>query len=130
MIIDFECDMPTAAVKKETEALLKSGGGFVHRGYFKLFGKAWAAMMGMGLEEFNELVQQKGYIEAALMILEKTIEKPLTDEEYIQMMDDAGVTVGCIGTNGMWSSVEDRAAIAQKYPDRLMPFIEVAPTKG
>jgi uncharacterized protein len=130
MIIDFECDMPTAAVKKETEKLLKSGGGFVHRGYFKLFGKAWAAMLGMSLEDFNELVNQKGYIDAALMILEKTIEEPLTDEGYIQMMDDAGVTVGCIGTNGMWSSVEDRAAIAQKYPDRLKAFYRSSPHEG
>ena len=45
MIIDFECDSPTEEVKKETIALLKSGGGFVHRGYFAQFGRHWAEML-------------------------------------------------------------------------------------
>jgi len=130
MIIDFECDSPTEAVRKETEKLLRSGGGFVHRGYFKLFGNAWAAMLGMGLEEFNQTVKEKGYIEAALMILEKVMEETMTDEEFIQMMDDAGVQVACIGTTGMWSSVEDRAAIANRYKDRLLPFYRSSPHDG
>ncbi len=130
MVIDFECDSPTAAVRAETEKLLRSGGGFVHRGYFKLFGNSWARMLGMTPEAFDETVRTKGYIDAALMILDKVMEDMMTDEGFIQMMDDSGVQVGCIGTTGMWSSVEDRAAIARRYPDRLMPFYRSSPHEG
>lgn len=130
MVIDFECDSPTEAVRKETEKLLRSGSGFVHRGYFKLFGKAWARMLEMPLEQFEEMVREKGQIDSALMILDKVMENMMTDEEFVQMMDDAGVEVGCIGTTGMWSSVEDRAALARKYPGRLMPFYRSSPHDG
>ena len=130
MVIDFECDSPTEAVRRETEKLLRSGGGFVHRGYFKLFGKAWSRMLGLTQEAFDEMVREKGYIDSALMILEKVMEEIMTDDEFLQMMDDAGVQVGCIGTTGMWSSVEDRAAIARKYPGRLMPFYRSSPHEG
>ncbi len=130
MVIDFECDSPTAAVREETEKLLRSGGGFVHRGYFKLFRNAWSRMLGMTPEEFDAVVREKGQIDSALMILDKVMENMMTDEEFIQMMDDAGVQVGCIGTTGMWSSVEERAAIARKYPGRLMPFYRSSPHEG
>lgn len=130
MIIDFECDSPTEAVRKETEKLLRSGGGFVHRGYFKLFGKAWARMLDMSLPEFDETVRNKGYIESAVMVLEKVMEETMTDNEFIAMMDDADVQVGCIGTTGMWSSVQDRAAIARQYPGRLIPFYRSSPHEG
>ncbi len=130
MVIDFECDSPTEAVRKETEKLLRSGGGFVHRGYFKLFGKAWARMLNMTQEQYEATVREKGYIESALMILEKVMEGSMTDAQFIQMMDDADVQVGCIGTTGMWSSVADRAAIARQYPGRLMPFYRSSPHEG
>ncbi len=130
MIIDFECDSPTEAVRKETEKLLRSGGGFVHRGYFKLFGKSWSRMLGMAQDDFDRMVRDKGYIDSALMILDKVMEGVITDDEFIQMMDDADVQVGCIGTTGMWSSVADRAAIAAKYPGRLMPFYRSSPHEG
>ncbi|MCP4753146.1 MAG: hypothetical protein GY866_19835, partial [Proteobacteria bacterium] len=130
MIIDFECDSPTEEVKKETIKLLKSGGGFVHRGYFKLFGKAWSGLLGMSMEEFNETVKRVGYIEAAVMIAEKSLEKTISYEEFIQLMDDAGVTHACIGTTGMWASVEDNAALADKYRDRISPFYRSAPHDG
>ena len=130
MIIDFECDSPTAAVRDETEKLLRSGSGFTHRGYFKLFGKLWARQLDMSDEEFETTVREQGRIEVALMVLAKMTEEPMTDEQFIAMMDDAGVEIGCIGTTGMWSSVDDRAAIAAKYPGRLMPFYRTSPHEG
>lgn len=130
MIIDFECDSPTEEVKKETIKLLKSGGGFVHRGYFKLFGKAWAGMLGMSPEEFKDTVQRLGYIDAALMVAEKYLEHTISHDEFIQMLGDANVSQACIGTTGMWASVQDMANMAAKYPDRLIPFYRSNPHEG
>jgi len=130
MIVDFECDSPTAEVKKETIALLRSGGGFVHRGYFSAFGYAWARMLGMTLEEFEQETKKIGYIEMAVRVAEKNFETLMTNAEFIQMMDDAGVTHACIGTTGQWSSVEDRAALANEYKDRLSAFYRSDPHLG
>ena len=116
MIIDFECDSPTEEVKKETIALLKSGGGFVHRGYFTQFGHAWAERLNMTMEELEEAVRTKGYIEVAVMVAENYLGKTMNHQEFIKMLDDAGVTRAVIGTTGMWASVEDTAAIAGSIP--------------
>jgi predicted TIM-barrel fold metal-dependent hydrolase len=130
MIIDFECDSPTEEVKKETIALLKSGGGFVHRGYFTQFGHAWAERLNMTMEELEETVRAKGYIEVAVMVAENYLGKTMTHQAFIRMLDDAGVTKAVIGTTGMWASVEDTAAIAGEYPDRLIPFFRSSPHEG
>src|SRR4030043_1141849 len=87
MIIDFECDSPTEEVKKETIALLKSGGGFVHRGYFSQFGHRWAEMLKMTMEELDEAIRVKGTIEVAVMVAEKYLEKTMTHQEFIKMFD-------------------------------------------
>jgi len=130
MIIDFECDSPTEEVKKETIALLKSGGGFVHRGYFSQFGHRWAEMLKMTMEELDEAIRVKGTIEVAVMVAEKYLETTMTHQEFIKMLDDAEVTHACIGTTGMWASVEDTAAIAREYPGRLIPFFRSSPHDG
>ncbi|MBU4318748.1 MAG: amidohydrolase family protein [Proteobacteria bacterium] len=130
MIIDFECDSPTLEVKKATIELLKSGGGFVHRGYFSQFGHQWAAMLGMTKEAFDEAQKTMGLIELALLVAEKYLGKTMTGEEFIAMLDDAGISKACIGTTGMWASLEDRAAFAAKYKDRLIPFFRSSPHEG
>jgi hypothetical protein len=130
MIIDFECDSPTEEVKRETIALLKSGGGFVHRGYFAQFGHRWAEMLNLTFEELEEIVRKKGTIEAAVMVAEKYLEKTMTHQEFIKMLDEAGVTQACIGTTGMWASVEDTAAMAREFPGRLLPFFRSSPHEG
>ncbi len=130
MIIDFECDSPTEAVRLETEKLLRSGSGFAHRGYFQVFRESWAGMLGMSPEEFDETVQEKGRIDVALMVLAEVTKDSMTDDEFIAMMDDANIAVGCTGTTGMWASVEDRAATAAAYPGRLMPFYRSDPHEG
>jgi hypothetical protein len=130
MIIDFECDSPTKEVKKATLELLKSGGGFVHRGYFSQFGNQWAAMLGMTKEEFDSLGKTSGLIELALLVAEKYLEKIMTHEEFIAMLDDAGISKACIGTTGMWASTEDTAAFAAEYKDRLVPFYRSNPHEG
>ncbi len=130
MIIDFECDSPTEAVRRETEKLLRTGSGFAHRGYFQVFRTSWAAMLGMTPEEFDQAVRDEGRIEIALRVLAEVTKDTMTDEEFIAMMDEAGIAVGCTGTTGMWASVEDRAATAAAYPDRLMPFYRSDPHEG
>ncbi len=130
MIIDFECDSPTEEVKKETIALLKSGGGFVHRGYFTQFGHRWAEMLNLTMEELDDTIRTRGYIEVAVMVAEKYLEKTMTHQEFIAMLDEAGVTQACIGTTGMWASVEDTAAITREYPGRLFPFFRSSPHEG
>jgi len=130
MVIDFECDSPTAEVKKETIALLRSGGGFVHRGYFSAFGQAWARMLGMTFQEFEEETKKIGYIEMAVRVAEKNFETLMTNAEFIEMMDDAGVTHACIGTTGQWSSLKDRAALANEYKGRLSAFYRSDPHLG
>jgi predicted TIM-barrel fold metal-dependent hydrolase len=130
MIIDFECDSPTEEVKRETVALLKSGGGFVHRGYFAQFGHRWAEMLGMTMKELDEILKSRGYIHVAVMVAEKYMEKTMTHQAFIDMLDEAGVTYACIGTTGMWASVEDTAAITREYPGRLIPFFRSSPHEG
>ena len=130
MIIDFECDSPTPEVKKATIELLKSGGGFVHRGYFSQFGAQWASMLGMTKEAFEEAQESKGLIEMALLVADKYLEKTITQEEFIAMLDDAGISRACIGTTGMWASTEDTAAFAARYKDRLIPFYRSNPHDG
>jgi uncharacterized protein len=130
MIIDFECDSPTEEVKKATIELLKSGGGFVHRGHFSQFGAQWATMLGMTREEFLEAQKTSGLIEMALQVAEKYLGETMTHAEFIAMLDDAGISKACIGTTGMWSSTEDRAAFAAEYKDRLIPFYRSNPHNG
>ena len=130
MIIDFECDSPTAEVKKETIALLRSGSGYTHRGYFSTFGKTWAGLFGMSLKEFEEETKKIGRIEMAVRVAEHYFDPLMTNEGFIQMMDDAGVTHACIGTTGQWSSVEDRALLANKYKDRFSAFYRSDPNMG
>jgi hypothetical protein len=129
-IIDFECDSPTEEVKKATLDLLRSGGGFVHRGYFAQFGHQWAAMLGMTPQEFKDAQKSLGYIELALRVAEKYLAKTMTHAEFIRMLDEAAVTYAVIGTTGMWASVEDTAAIAAEYPNRLIPFFRSSPHEG
>jgi predicted TIM-barrel fold metal-dependent hydrolase len=130
MIIDFECDSPTEAVKKETLKLLESGGGFVHRGYFNFFGDKFAAVLGMSQEEFEVAQKEVGLQELAIRVCKSYLAVTMTHEQFIQLMDDAGVTHACIGTTGMWASVEDTRALADKYKGRLSPFFRSSPHRG
>lgn len=130
MIIDFECDSPTEEVKRATLELLKSGGGFVHRGYFSQFGTQWASMLRMSAEEFEQAQKSPGLIELAVRVAEKYLEKTMTREEFMAMLDEAGISKACIGTTGMWASTEDTAAFAARYPDRLVPFFRSSPHEG
>jgi uncharacterized protein len=130
MIIDLECDTPTEAVKEATIKLLRAGGGFVHRGYFRQFGRQWAALLGMSEAEFEAAQREQGLIALAVQIAEKHLEQTMTEAEVIAMLDRAGVQQAGIGTTGMWSSLEDRAAFARRYPDRLIPFYRCSPHDG
>ncbi len=130
MIVDVECDSPTEQVKQATIALLRAGGGFVHRGYFNRFGPQWAKMFGISHDEFRQQTDELGLIEMAVRVAEKYLEQTMTEQEFIQMLDVCGVGVACIGTTGMWASLEDTAEFAARYPDRLLAFYRSNPHQG
>lgn len=129
MIIDIECDIPTREViQSELDAVGRDG----HKGmlnYMNLFGPRWASEIGMTGEEFEDAKQSLGLEKLSRMIREKSLEKAMTDEEFVRMLDDAGVKYACIGT-GAAASVEHTAALAQKFRGRFIPWLRISPHKG
>jgi len=129
MIIDIECDIPTKEVTKASldSNLRGESKGLIN--YFNLFGPRWAAEIGMSLEQFEEAKKTLGLEKLARVIIEKSLEKAMTDEEFIRMLDDAGVTNACIGT-GRAASMEHTAALARRYQGRLIPWVRISPSEG
>jgi hypothetical protein len=83
----------------------------------------------MSPSEFEEAKRTMGLAEIWRMITQRSLEKALTDEEFIRMLDDAGVAYACIGT-GTFASAEHTASLARKYKDRLIPWTRVSPHEG
>ncbi len=129
MIIDVECPIRTKeAVKRSLDSLLSGEkAGLIN--YFQLFGPRWASEAGMSPEEFEEARKTLGLPELARLIAERSLEKAMTDEEFIQMLDEAGVTYACIGT-GRSGPNEDTARLAQKFKGRLIPWAMISPSEG
>jgi predicted TIM-barrel fold metal-dependent hydrolase len=130
MVIDFECDTPTKEVLQATIDLIKSGKGFDKEGYFNLFGQAWAAQLGMTTEEFEEARKTMGLQKIALALSEKELDKAMTHQQFIQMLDDAGVQYACIGTAGRWATAEYNSRLAHEFKGRLIPWTRVSPHEG
>ncbi len=129
MIIDIECDLPTKEVAQAGLDNLLAGERKGLINYFNLFGPRWAADAGMSLEEFEEAKKTMELEKLARVITEKSLAKCLTNEEFIRMLDDAGVTVACIGT-GRFASMEHTASLARQYKGRLIPWVRVSPFEG
>lgn len=129
MIIDIECDLPTKEVTQAGLDNLLAGERKGLINYFNLFGPRWAADAGMSLEEFEEAKKTLGLEKLARVITEKSLAKCMTNEEFIRMLDDAGVKVACIGT-GRAASMEHTASLARQYKGRLIPWVRVSPSEG
>jgi hypothetical protein len=131
MVIDVECDIPTKeAVQASLQSEAKSqrlGTGMVN--YFNLFGPRWAAEIGMSLSEFEEAKEKLGLQKIAEMIMEKSLQRAMTNEQFIRMLDEAEVARACIGT-GRNASNEHTASLAKAYPDRLIPWARISPFEG
>jgi predicted TIM-barrel fold metal-dependent hydrolase len=129
MVIDIECDIPTReTVQKDLEAV-GSGDTKGMVNYLNLFGARWAADIGMSLTEFEEAKKTLGVGKLWKMVREKALEKAMSEEEFVRMLDDAGVTIACIGT-GRFATVEHTASLAQKYKGRFIPWVRISPHEG
>jgi uncharacterized protein len=129
MVIDIECDIPTReAVQKDIESIASGDtNGMVN--YLNLFGPKWAAEVGMTMEEFEKAKKTLGLAKLWKMVKEKTLEKAMTDDQFVKMLDEAGVKYACIGT-GRFASMEHTAGLAQKYKDKFIPWLRVSPHEG
>lgn len=129
-VIDFECDTPTKEAVEDTVRLIKSGRGFDKEGYAQLMGRGWAAQIGMTLEEFNAAKATVGLTALALKLCERDMERAMSHEAIIAMLDAAGVSHACIGNAGRRASNEDVAALAAEYPGRLIPWFRIWGDEG
>ena len=131
MIIDIECDIPTKEAVEASFESHESGArqetGMIN--YWNLFGPRWAAEIGMTLAEFEEAKKTLGLKKLARMVKEKSLEKAMTNEQFLHMLEEAGVTYACIGT-GRWASNEHTASLAKESKGRLIPWARIGPTEG
>lgn len=129
MVIDIECDIPTReTVQKELESI-GSGDAKGMVNYLNLFGPRWAADIGMSLAEFEEAKKTLGVGKLWRRVAEKALEKAMSEEAFVRMLDEAGVVVACIGT-GRFATVEHTASLARKYKGRFIPWIRISPHEG
>jgi predicted TIM-barrel fold metal-dependent hydrolase len=129
MVIDIECDIPTReTVQKELESI-GSGDTRGMVNYLNLFGPRWAADIGMSLMEFEEAKKTVGVGKLWKIVREKALEKAMSEEEFVRMLDEAGVTIACIGT-GRFATMEHTASLAQKYKGKFIPWVRISPHEG
>lgn len=129
MVIDIECDIPTREVYEVELASYERAGDEGMGNYVNIFGHKWAADAGMSPAEFEEAKKAMSPMELRKMITEKAMERALTDEEFVKMLDEAGVTRACIGT-GRFATIEHTLELAGKYKDRLIPWARISPHEG
>lgn len=129
MVIDIECDIPTREVYEVELASYERAGDEGMGNYVNIFGHKWALDAGMSPAEFEEAKKAMSPMELRKMITEKAMERALTDEEFVKMLDEAGVTCACIGT-GRSATIEHTLELAGKYKDRLIPWARISPHEG
>lgn len=129
MVIDIECDIPTREVYEVELASYERAGDEGMGNYVNIFGHKWASDAGMSPAEFEEAKKAMSPMELRKMITEKAMERALTDEEFVKMLDEAGVACACIGT-GRFATIEHTLELAGKYKDRLIPWARISPHEG
>jgi predicted TIM-barrel fold metal-dependent hydrolase len=128
-VIDIECDIPTRQVyEAELKSLDESGAEGIAN-YINIFGPKWAAEAGMAPEEFEEDKKVMAPLDLRKKIVQKTIDRAMTEEAFIRMLDEAGVVYACIGT-GRHASIEHTAELASRHKDRLIPWARISPRAG
>lgn len=129
MVIDIECDIPTREVYEVELASYERAGDEGMGNYVNIFGHKWASDAGISPAEFEEAKKAMSPMELRKMITEKAMERALTDEEFVKMLDEAGVACACIGT-GRFATIEHTLELAGKYKDRLIPWARISPHEG
>ncbi len=129
-VFDIECDIPT---KEVFESVLDDlNAGRLDKGmanYLNIFGPQWAASVGMDSSEFEEIRRKSGQEKIYEMILIKLIDNALSEDGFIEILNEAGVKQACIGT-GWFASIEHTALLAQKYKNRFIPWLRISPFEG
>ena len=129
MIIDIECDIPTKEVREADLASFEQTEDEGMGNYINIFGAQWAEDAGMSLEEFESAKKTMKPMDVRRKIAARAIDTALSEDEFITMLDDAGITRACIGT-GRHASAGHTLALADKYPDRFIPWARISPTTG
>lgn len=129
MIIDIECDIPTMEVKVADLASLQATDDEGMGNYINIFGAKWATDAGMSAEEFEAAKATMAPMDVRRAIAERAIEAAPSDDEFVALLDAAGITQACIGT-GRHASIEHTLALAAKYPDRFIPWGRISPRAG
>ena len=129
MVIDIECDIPTREVHLAYINSLDDHNNPGMANYINIFGPKYASDVGVSLTEFDALKQKMTPADLQKMIAEKGAESAMTDDAFIDMLDDAGVAYACIGT-GRCASLEHTADLAARFSPRLIPWGRISPHDG
>ena len=128
MIVDLECDIPTREVREaDVETYQVDDEGMAN--YLNIFGSQWAEDAGMSLEEFEDRKQIMKPMDLRREIAARAVETALTPEQFLVLLDAAGITVACIGT-GRHASAEHTLHLAEQYPDRFIPWARIDAAEG
>jgi predicted TIM-barrel fold metal-dependent hydrolase len=128
MIIDMECDIPTREVREaDLETYQTDDEGMAN--YLNIFGVQWAEDAGMSPEEFEDRKLHMKPMDLRREIAARAVETALTEAQFLQLLDAAGITMACIGT-GRHASAEHTLALAERYPDRFIPWARVNADEG
>lgn len=105
-------------------------------GYFKLFGARWAGLLGMTLEEFEQLASKLSDAEFKEEIMRRAETGPLSMENFIKQLKEAGITYSAIhnmdeeNVTGFALPNDYVADILKKYPNQFIGFAGFNPHKG
>lgn len=129
MIIDLECDIPT---KEVCEADLEHYLATEDEGmanYLNIFGHQWAQDVDMSIEEFEALRQSMKPMDVRREIARRSVDVAPTEQEFLRLLDAAGIDMACIGT-GRHASAEHTLGLADRYPDRFIPWARINAAEG
>jgi hypothetical protein len=129
MIIDMECDIPLKEVYEEELRSFESMGNQGMANYVHIFGEKWAADAGMSPEAFEEAKKRLEPLALRKMITATAMKSAMTEDDFMQMLHEAGVTHACIGT-GRHASIEHTAQLAKRHPQKLIPWCRINPRAG
>ncbi len=129
MIVDIECDIPTKEVKEADLVSYMETEDEGMANYINIFGEKWAEDAGMSLDEFESAKASMSPMDVRRLIAERAVDTAPSEEEFITMLDEAGILRACIGT-GRHASPEHTLALAEKYPDRFIPWARISPNAG
>ncbi len=126
-IIDIECDIPTREVYESLLDQLRQGkmsAGMIN--YLEIFGSQWLKSTGITDDELEQIQKTEGMDGVYERIINGFIDGAISEEQFVEMLEEAGVNQACIGT-GWFASIEHTAALAGRFPERFIPWLRISP---